>query len=162
MNTTETSKSHTFRILVVDDSPDAIEFYEPHIEAAWGRLHTIEVERVGSVDDALNRLSVGNYAVLVVSWKNAAFSGGSFLRNLRGYGMRTPTVIVSSLQRGDIRDNVESLGGVFLNKGLLSGIALRDAVASSIRLVNSSQSSSDGVSRRFPFKSKPPRATPPV
>jgi CheY-like chemotaxis protein len=162
MNIGTTAKAHTFRILIVDDDPEGHTYFEPHVAAAWGNLHTIEIEQARSPEDALNRLSTSSYAVVLVSWKNTAFAGAAFLRNMRGYGMRTPVVVVSSLLRGDIRDNIESFGAVLLNRGMMGGIALRDAVASSIRLVNTSQASTDGVSRRFPFKSKPPRAQPPV
>lgn len=162
MNIDTAPRAHTFRILIVDDDPGGQAYFEPHIDAAWGRLHTVEVDQSPTPEDALNRLSLSSYAVVLVSWKSPAFNGGVFLRNMRGYGMRVPVVVVSNMLRGEIRENIESFGAVLLNRGMMGGIALRDAVASSIRLVNTSQASSDGVSRRFPFKSKPPRAQPPV
>jgi CheY-like chemotaxis protein len=162
MNVGGINKTKSFRILVVDDDPNGLDFFDPPIQEAWGRLHSIETVQVSTADEALNRLSLESFAVVLVAWKTNAFNGGVFLRNLRGYGMRTPVVIVSSLQRGDIRDNIESFGAVFLNRGLVGGTALRDSVGASMRLISSSQASSDGVSRRFPFKSKPPKSVPPM
>ncbi len=157
----ETKTTH-YRVLVVDDNSTGRDLIEPYIEAAWGNLHHVEVLMTPTLDEALNLLSTSNFAALIIVWKSAIYPAGVFLRNMRGYGIRTPVVIISNLQRGDIRDDIEASGAVFLNRGMLSGVALRDAVSSSLRLINTAQSNPDGVKRRFPFRSKPPPATPPV
>jgi CheY-like chemotaxis protein len=155
------TQTKTFSVLLVDADRRSRETTRKSLENAWTSSHALAIEHAEDGGDALNKLSTRTFMLVVLDWKSPAFDGGELLRNMRYYGIRAPVMVISSLQRGDIATDLESLGAVHLNRHMITATTLKDSISSSLRLLARDQSNPAGVARIFPIRSKPPKPTAP-
>jgi len=61
--------------------------------------------------------------------------GGDVLRAMRRERILTPVIIVSGLPRQHLTEDIDSFGAVFLSKDDMTPETVRDAVATSLRML---------------------------
>jgi PAS domain S-box-containing protein len=89
----------TERILVVDDDPALLRAMP---EALGLRLPGVEVETVSSGVDALNRITAGEYDVVVTDIKMPGMSGLDLLAEVRRIAPQTPTLLITGHGEHDL------------------------------------------------------------
>ena len=91
----------SMRILIVDDDPVLLEVLREAIE--W-RLRPSRVDGTTSSADALARLTVDPYDVVLCDWRMPSPNGLSFLDEIKTVRPGVPVVLMT----GDIRESVRS------------------------------------------------------
>ena len=91
----------TPRILIIDDDPVLLEVLREAIEL---RLQPSRVEGTTSSADALARLTVDSYDVVVCDWRMPSANGMAFLDEIKMVRPGIPVVLMT----GDIRESTRS------------------------------------------------------
>jgi CheY-like chemotaxis protein len=125
----------SFAVLVIDDNPADRRLTSLHLDKAWPFEHDLALDYAADGAEAIEKVWQSRYALLVLDWKMPTVGGHEVLRRLREEGIRTPVVIVSDLEWGEIPDDLGALGAAFLNKGQMNSDTLRNAIAQSLRLL---------------------------
>jgi CheY-like chemotaxis protein len=123
------------RVLVVEPNEAERQQIVLCLGAAWPFERELLVEFANDGASALQRLATTRFSIIVLDWKIREMPGGALLRTLRDGGARTPAVILSDLRRHEILDDIEALGAAFVNKAELNSTSLREAIASSLRML---------------------------
>jgi DNA-binding NtrC family response regulator len=91
----------TARILIIDDDPVLLEVLRETIEL---RLKPSRVEGTTSSADALARLTVNSYDVVLCDWRMPSTNGIAFLDEIKMVRPGVPVVLMT----GDIRESIRS------------------------------------------------------
>jgi CheY-like chemotaxis protein len=124
-----------FRVLVIDDSEIDREITGRHLGRAWPFERELVLDAAADGKEALEKIRVARYALIVLDWRLPLMGGGEVLRSIRQTGVRVPIVVISGLQRAQIADDIEALGATFLNKDEMNPSTFHDAIAESLRLL---------------------------
>jgi DNA-binding NtrC family response regulator len=89
------------RILIIDDDPVLLEVLREAIEL---RLQPSRVEGTTSSADALARLTVDSYDLVLCDWRMPSANGMALLEEIRMVRPGVPVVLMT----GDIRESVRS------------------------------------------------------
>jgi two-component system chemotaxis response regulator CheY len=131
-------EGQSFRVLVVDDSEIDREIIIRHIRSAWP-FEALAWESAVDGHGAMSKLAQESFSVVVLKWQLPTLHGVNVLRKLRADGVSTPVIVVSDLERGEIDDDLESLGAAYLTKENIDPTTLRDAMAISARWLTNRQ-----------------------
>ena len=131
----DTASTQALRVLVVDADEADRQDIVLQLGAAWPFERELLVEFADDGHSALKKLAAARFSLIVLDWKSPEMSGGDVLRTIRSGGARTPAVVLSSLRRHEILDDIEALGTAFVNKAELTTITLHEAIASSLRML---------------------------
>jgi CheY-like chemotaxis protein len=123
------------RVLVIDDSDADRRLTIHHLGEVWPFEREMIVETAADGKEALEKIRKLRLALIVLDWKLPLGGDGEVLRTMRRGGIRVPVIVLSGLQREDIRDDLEALGAAFLNKNDMTPMSLRDAITNSLRLL---------------------------
>jgi len=61
-------------------------------------------------NEAMTKLAQGSFSMIALGWQLPKLRGMDVLRKLRASGGNIPVIVVSGLDRGEIADDLESLG----------------------------------------------------
>ena len=125
--------SQSFRVLVIDDNETDREIIIRNMRRAWPFEYELAWESAADGNEAMTKLAKGSFSMIVLGWQPPKLRGMDVLRKLRASRVNIPVIVVAGLDRGEIADDLESLGAAFLNKEGVNPTALRDAVAASAR-----------------------------
>jgi CheY-like chemotaxis protein len=131
-------EGQSFRVLIIDDSEIDREIIIRHIRHAWP-FEALAWESAADGHEAMSKLAQGSFTVVILKWQLPKLHGVNVLRKLRADGVDTPVIVVSELERGEIADDLESLGAAFLTKENINPTTLRDAMAISARWLTNGQ-----------------------
>jgi CheY-like chemotaxis protein len=139
-----------FRVLIIDHGePDRV-VTTMHLQDAWSFVHGLQVDYASSAEQAIYKLQSARFALAVLDWCLPEGDGTIVLESMRNFGIKIPVVVVSSLDRGDIADDIERYGASYLKKQLMTASSLRQAIAQSLhylgwlKTVNLDSESHDG------------------
>ena len=124
-----------FAVLVIDDNEADRNLTTIYLNKAWPFERDLLLDYAADGVEALEKLRLRRFALVVLDWKLPLMDGGEVLRNFRQLGVRTPVVVVSGLQREDIDANLEALGAAFLGKDEMNADTFRARIAESLRLL---------------------------
>ncbi len=125
----------TLPVLVIDDNETDRELTVRHLGKAWPFEREMAVDYAADGREALGKMQARRYALVVLDWKLPVMDGGEVLRAMRGNGFRVPVVVISGLQRDEIREDLTALRAVFLNKDDMNPVTFHEAIAESLRLL---------------------------
>jgi DNA-binding NarL/FixJ family response regulator len=127
--------TQVLRVLVVEADEAVRQDFVLRLGQAWPFESEMLVEFAAEGREALERLATARFSLIVIAWQTAESHSGELLRGLRQAGVRTPAVILSDLPRHQILDDIEALGAALLDKVEMNAINLREAIASSLRML---------------------------
>ncbi len=127
------SASDAFRVLVIDNDEADRELTIRHLGDAWPFEHEMVPDEASDAREALDKMRVTRYALVVLDWRLPGMDGGELLHVMRQERILTPVIVVSGFRREDIPEKIESFGAVFLNKDEMNPVTLREAVATALR-----------------------------
>ncbi len=128
-----------FRVLVIDDNEADRKLTIHQLGEVWPFEREMVAESAADGREALEKIRKSRFTLIVLDWKLPLGGDGEVLRTIRRNGIRVPVIVISGLQRQDISDNLEKLGAAFLHKNEMTPSSLRDAIASSLRLLGLAQ-----------------------
>jgi DNA-binding response OmpR family regulator len=100
------------KLLLVDDDKALCEFVFDALEFEG---HTVEVSHEG--DDAINRIQLSGYDVIVLDWDLPQLSGVDILRRLRKDGNRVPVIMLTGrIAINDKLDGIDAGADDYLTK----------------------------------------------
>ena|SRR6266850_96921 len=129
------SGERAFRVLVIDDDETDRELTIRQLGKAWPFEHEMIPDCADTGAEALDKMGLTHYALVVLDWRLPGMDGGEVLRAMRRKRIRTPVILVSGMERLHILADIEALGAVFLNKDEMNPVSLHGAVAKSLRLL---------------------------
>jgi CheY-like chemotaxis protein len=132
---TDPVSAQALRVLVIETNEADRQNIVLHLGAAWPFERELLVEFADDGQSALQKLAAARFSLIVLDWKTPEMLGGELLRTIREGGARTPAVILSDLRRHEILDDIEALGTAFINRAELNSSSLREAIASSLRML---------------------------
>jgi CheY-like chemotaxis protein len=126
------SASDAFRVLVTDNDEADRELTIRRLGEAWPFDHGMVTDEAGDAREALDKMRVTRYTLVVLDWRLPGMDGGELLRVMRQERIPTPVIVISGMPREQISKDVNLLGAAFLNKDEMNPISLRDAIATAL------------------------------
>jgi CheY-like chemotaxis protein len=124
-----------FDVLIVDDNLIDRELDREQLKSAWPFEVPFAADFAANGEEAIEKISRRPFVLVLLDWSLPRANGGQVLRSIRQAGYRTPVVVVSSMNQEAIGENLERLGAAFLNKNKMNTESLREAILSSLRLL---------------------------
>ncbi len=134
--TTQNATTRTWHALIVDDSDSDTELAAVHLQRAHPGDSTLTVVRAADGEAALAKLDQEHFTLLILDWQMPRIGGAEVLRHLRNSGSHTAVVVLSGLNRNEIKENLESLAAVYLNKNEMNTETLQSAIALALKLLD--------------------------
>ena len=124
-----TGAEPAFPVLIVDDQPVWLDWVTLHLGEIWTPAQglTIDCAEDGAV--ALAKLLTNQFALVILDWNLPVLGKGEVLRQLRRRGIHTPVVILSSVTRAEIDDDLEAFDAAYVSKAELCPATLELAIA---------------------------------
>jgi len=129
-----TSQPH-LPVLVIDDNETDRELTTRYLGKAWPFEREMAVDYAADGREALRKMQAKRYALVILDWKLPVMDGDEVLRAMRGNSVRVPVVVISGLERNQIRDDLPALQASFLNKDAMNATTFPAAIAESLRLL---------------------------
>jgi CheY-like chemotaxis protein len=123
-----------FHALVADDDDDDRMLTIRQLGAAWPVAEGLTVECAADGVEALEKISHGQHALVVLDWDMPEQDGEAVLKAIRANGLRVPVVVVSGQRRENIRSDLTALAATFVNKNELDADRFRSAIQDSLQL----------------------------
>jgi two-component system, chemotaxis family, chemotaxis protein CheY len=124
---------HGFRVLVIDNDVADRELTIRHLDRAWHFEHEMVPDEARDAREALDKMRVTRYALVMLDWRLPGMDGGELLRVMRRERILTPVIVTSGMPREHITENIELFGAAFLNKDEMNPVTLRNAIATALR-----------------------------
>jgi len=126
--------SERLPVLIVDDNPADQKWVAIHVAEAWPYRKNLELHYAADGKEALRRIRIGRFALLVVDWRLATMTAAEVLRSLRSRGDLVPALVVSNSPRDVIHEDLDALGAAFIRKSDLNTVAVHRAIAHALAL----------------------------
>jgi CheY-like chemotaxis protein len=123
------SASDAFCVLVIDNDEADRELTIRRLGEAWPFEHEMVPDQARDAREALDKMRVTRYALVMLDWRLPGMDGGELLRVMRQKRILTPVIVISGLPRDQLARDLELLGAAFLNKDEMDAVSLRDAIA---------------------------------
>ena len=119
----------TFPVLVVDDQPAWQDLVAIYLGEVWSPAQGLAIEFAEDGAVALAKLLTKQFAMVILDWNLPVLGRGEVLRQLRRRGIHTPVIIISSIPRAEIDDDLEAFNAAYVSKEQLSPATLEVAIA---------------------------------
>ena len=119
-------------VLIVDDNEADRRLATIQLGTVWPFECDLKVECAASGPEALDKIRTGGFKLIVLDWKMPGIGGGDVLRLLVAHGVRAPVLVMSSLSREELLEDIEGLGAAFISKEDLSSERFSRAVAQAL------------------------------
>jgi len=119
----------TFPVLVVDDHPAWQNLVAIYLGEVWSAAQGLAIEFAEDGAVALAKLQTKQFAMVILDWNLPVLGQGEVLRQLRRRGIHTPVIIISSIPRAEIDDDLEAFNAAFVSKDQLCSATLEVAIA---------------------------------
>jgi CheY-like chemotaxis protein len=123
-----------FHALVADDDDEDRLLTIWQLGAAWPVAEGLTVECAADGVEALEKISRGRYALVILDWDMPEQDGEAVLKAIRANGLRVPVVVVSGQRRENIKGDLAALAATFANKNELDAGRFRSAIRDSLQL----------------------------
>ena len=119
----------TFPVLVVDDHPAWQDLVATYLGEVWSPAQGLAIDFAEDGAVALAKLLTKQFAVVILDWNLPVLGKGEVLRQLRRRGIHTPVIVISSMPRSEIADDLETFNAAYVSKDQLSPATLEVAIA---------------------------------
>ena len=119
----------TFPVLVVDDQPAWQDLVALYLGEVWSPAQGLAIDFAEDGAVALAKVLTKQFAAIILDWNLPVLGKGEVLRQLRRRGIHTPVIIISSVPRGEIDDDLEAFDAAYVSKDQLSPATLEVAIA---------------------------------
>jgi len=120
------------RILLVEDSEIDRDLVRRLLTVMWPHRDELQIDFATEGYGALDMLHDNSYAMLLLDWRLPGMDGGHLLAALARTGIRVPVVVLTCLERSELKVNIEEYGAVFLHKDNLNIGNLHQAIATAL------------------------------
>lgn len=127
------SPQQSLPILVVDDNPGDQQLTAIHLGEIWPFEQDLELDFAAAGEEAIHKLRIKSYALVILDWRMPGLNGRDVLLNLRQSGCRLPVVVLSGVQREDIEANLDELGAVYLHKDRLNANTFHRVIVEAVK-----------------------------
>jgi CheY-like chemotaxis protein len=124
--------SDAFRMLVIGNNEADRERTIRQLAEAWPFEREMDTDAAGDAREALDKMRVNRYALVVLGWRLPGMDGGELLRVMRHKRILTPAIVISGLPRDQIAEDLNLLGAAFLNRDEMDAVSLRDAISTAL------------------------------
>lgn len=132
----QSATTRSLRVLIVDDSQSDTELAAAQLGTTCPLGRNMAVDRAADGVEALAKLNAGQFTLLILDWQMPRMGGAEVLRHVRNSGKRTAVVVLSGLDREEIKENLEALAAVYLNKNQMDRAKFHEAIALAQRLLS--------------------------
>ena len=130
-----TANDQILPILVVDDNHVDQHLMAVHLKQIRSFKRGIEIDFARDGAEALAKLRLRDFALVVLDWNLPVAGQGEVLRHLRNTGSRMPVVVVSGVGQQHLADELTALQGTFLSKDTMSPQTFHIAICMALALV---------------------------
>jgi len=100
-----------------------------YLGEVWSPAQSLAIEFAEDGAVALAKLLAKQFAVVILDWNLPVLGKGEVLRQLRRRGIHTPVIVISSMPRSEIDDDLEAFNAAYVSKDQLSPATLEVAIA---------------------------------